>query len=140
MAPDPPPPYHEKFHLFRGACLSSTGIVTHSDCLSSVCLSSVCHTFPDFALRSISSSSFQFDKLSQLPLVVIICHKISQVIGKKMVKSCHKSSKVVKGCQKLSKNVKRYQKFHKSSQVFTSCHKSSQVNTIHHKLSQVVTS
>ena len=52
----------KQFFIFRGACLSSTDLVSHSVCLS------VCHTFPDLALRSIFSSSFQFCQVLLSPL------------------------------------------------------------------------
>ena len=42
------------FFIFRGACLSSSGLVSHSVCLSSV----FCRTFPDLTLLSFLSSSF----------------------------------------------------------------------------------
>ena len=61
------------------------------------CLSVFCHTFPEFAVRSISCKSFQFYILSQVVPVVPSRHQLSQFIT-----SYHKLSKVVKSCQKVS--------------------------------------
>ena len=107
--------------------------------LSSVCLLSVCHTFPEFAVRSISCKSFQFYILSQVVTVVPSRHQLSQFIT-----SYHKLSKVVKSCQKLSKglischksfqvvtsqceSLQRVNSCKKSSKIFISCKKSIQV-------------
>ena len=96
--------------------------------LSSVCLS-VCHTFRDFAVRSISCKSFQFYILSQVVTVVPSRHQLSQFITscQKLSKgliSCHKSLQVVTSQCESSQRVNSCKK---SSKIFKSCKKSIQV-------------
>ena len=92
----------ERGSFFRGACLSSTGIVTHSVCLS-VCLSSVT-LFKILQFVQYLIDIFKLLQVVNMSLIVTSCHKLSQVITS-LQKSCHKLSQVVKILQKSSKVV-----------------------------------